>query len=115
MTTNKSKLLEKVLSKYRVWDIAYAEFEGHSKEKREGANQFVVSINAVNEMEDEARTDTANQIFDKLDKMLPIDRCKCGHDKSDHDDMLSCDKCGCIEYEVNDFIEEYFNLQQYLR
>ena len=57
MTTNNSKLLEKVLSKYRVWDIAYAEFEGHSKEKREGTNQFVVSINAVNEMEAEARAD----------------------------------------------------------
>ena len=53
--------------------------------------------------------------MERLLEMLPIDRCKCGHDKSDHDDMLSCDKCGCIEYEVNDFIEEYFNLQQYLR
>ena len=65
-------------------------------------------------MLNEARADTAKQIFDKLDKVIPIDKCKCGHDKSDHDDEscdMSCMECRCIEYKDNDFISEYLKLK----
>ena len=55
--TNDSKLLEKVLSKYRQWDIAYVQFEGHDKETKEGLNQIVVPISALSYMETQARAE----------------------------------------------------------
>ena len=60
---------------------------------------------------DEARADTAKQIFKELDKILAEDKCEGEHSKCDHDDELdednkpdtSCIECACMKYEPYNF------------
>lgn len=47
--TSKLSVYDVVAKQWRIFDIAYAEFEGHTKEQREAINQYVIPIGAMHD------------------------------------------------------------------